>query len=232
MIFKTRFSWPIKNRRILNNKNQTSKMRQTNSKNDVVPKAKNKGAGAGGSNTNLYGKAFEEKTSNESRLLKDGYFIESLSIGKTTKKFAYFLYKQFEDKKIVFLLQNGLKTYMKQQYDIDVFRCPDEAYVIEYENGENKIIVLEKKAQYVDGSVETKLWSGPSLKREYEILLNPIFKVEYAFCVSDFLKKKYTSKDKKYVILNKILGESNIEMLFGDDANYFETLDLLIKNSL
>lgn len=33
----------------------------------------NKGTGAGGSNTNYYGKLFEEKTNNEKRLLGDGY---------------------------------------------------------------------------------------------------------------------------------------------------------------
>ena len=34
---------------------------------------KNKGTGAGGSNTNLYGKKFEYKTNNESRLLLNGF---------------------------------------------------------------------------------------------------------------------------------------------------------------
>jgi hypothetical protein len=77
----------------------------------------------------------------------------------------------------------------------------------------------------VEGSVETKLWSGPSLKREYELVLGNDFEVHYGFCVSEFLKKKIISEVKKYKILNTILHENNIPVLFGDDENYFETLD-------
>ena len=121
---------------------------------------------------------------------------------------------------------------MKYKYNIDVFRCPDEAYIIEYHNSDKRVIkILEKKEQNVEGSVETKLWSGPSLKREYEILLTN-FTVHYGFCVSDFLKQKMISKEPKYIILNRILKESGIEVLFGDDDNYFETLDKWINNSL
>ena len=133
---------------------------------------------------------------------------------------------------IIFVLQNGLKTYMKQNYDIDLFRCPDEAYIIEYKNGKKVIKILEKKEQNVAGSVETKLWSGPSLKREYELVLGEGFEVVYGFCVSDFLKNKIISKEKKYIILNKILIEHKIEVLFGDDEDYFETFDIWLNNSL
>ena len=121
---------------------------------------------------------------------------------------------------------------MKYKYNIELFRCPDEAYIIEYHNQDKRVIkILEKKEQNVEGSVETKLWSGPSLKREYEILLTN-FTVYYGFCISDFLKQKMISKEPKYTILNQILKESGIEVLFGDDDNYFETLDTWINNFL
>jgi len=55
--------------------------------------------------------------------------------------------------------------YMKNKYNIELFRCPDEAYIIEYTSGRKVIKILEKKEQNVEGSVETKLWSGPSLKK-------------------------------------------------------------------
>ena len=77
----------------------------------------------------------------------------------------------------------------------------------------------------MEGSVETKLWSGPSLKREYELVLGDEFEVHYGFCLSEFLKKKLISNEKKYEILNTILAESNIAVLFGDDENYFETFN-------
>ena len=191
---------------------------------DNSPHLINKGTGAGGSNTNYYGKIFEEKTNNETRLLEQG-FIKNSFTKKPKKTYDYFLSKSFEDKTIIFVLQNGLKMYMKNKYDIELFRCPDEAYIIEYNNGKKVIKILEKKEQNVEGSVETKLWSGPSLKREYELVLGNDFEICYGFCVSDFLKKKFISNDKKYTILNEILSEQNIAVLFGDDENYFETFD-------
>ena len=185
----------------------------------------NKGTGAGGSNTNYYGKQFEEKTNNEARLLEQGFVKRSLT--STPKKtYDYYLSKTTEEKTITFVLQNGLKKYMKRQYDIEMFRCPDEAYIIEDKTTDKiEIKILEKKEQRVEGSVETKLWSGPSLKREYEIILGSKFEVSYGFCLSSFLKSKLTSNEKKYTTLQQIMEESNIVCLFGDDADYFERLD-------
>jgi len=191
----------------------------------------NKGTGAGGANTNLYGKKFEEKTNNQQRLLEIGYTKNSFT-KKPKKAYDYYLSKTFEDKTIVFVLQNGLKFYMKNKYNIELFRCPDEAYIIEYNNGRKVIKILEKKEQKVEGSVETKLWSGPSLKREYELVLGPEFEVFYGFCVSEFLKNKLVSNEKKYTVLNTIFNENNIAVLFGDDENYFETFDAWINSSL
>jgi hypothetical protein len=190
----------------------------------------NKGTGAGGANTNYYGKKFEEKTNNQQRLLEMGY-IKNNFTKKSTKKNGYYLSKKYEDKTVVFVLQNGLKTYMKNKYDIDIFRYPDEAYIIEYTNCKKVIKILEKKEQTLNRSVETKLWAGPSLKREYELVFGEEFEIFYGFCVSEFLKNKLISKDKKYMILNKILTENNITILFGDDKNYFETLDAWFNNS-
>ena len=191
----------------------------------------NKGTGAGGTNTNYYGKKFEEKTNNLRRLLEMGYIRNSFT-KKSKKTYDYYLSKIFENKTVVFVLQNGLKIYMKKKYNIDLFRYPDEAYIIEYTSGRKVIKILEKKEQNVEGSVETKLWSGPSLKREYELVLGGEFEVFYGFCVSEFLKNKLISNEKKYTILNTIFKETNIAVLFGDDENYFETFDTWFNNSL
>lgn len=187
----------------------------------------NKGTGAGGANTNKTGKKFEEKTSNRERLLEMG-FIENVT-QKYNQRFVY-LHKIMEEYSIVFVEQWDLQKYIKHNYNIDLFRNPDEAYIIEYNDGRKVIKILEKKTQNVEGSAETKLWSGPSLKREYEIVLEE-FEVEYCFCVSEFLQKKILSNEKKYVILNTILQESNIQVLFGDDENYFDILDKWITNN-
>jgi hypothetical protein len=181
----------------------------------------NRGNGAGGANTNYYGKKFEEKTNNKERLLENGYIKNNF----TKKVYDYYLSKKYDDKSIIFVMQNGLKKYMKNKYNIDLFRCPDEAYIFEYNDGKKIIKILEKKEQNVEGSVETKLWSGPSLKREYELMLGDNFQVFYGFSVNNFLKTKLLSSEQKYMILNIILNENNIKVLFGDDENYFEKLD-------
>ena len=77
----------------------------------------------------------------------------------------------------------------------------------------------------MEGSVEIKLWSAPSLKREYELLLNNNFIIEYCFCINDFLKNKLNSNNKKYIILNTILNENNIQIFYGDDENYFVNIN-------
>jgi hypothetical protein len=58
------------------------------------------------------------------------------------------------------------------------------------------------------------------------------FEVFYGFCVSEFLKNKIVSNEKKYTILNTIFKENNIGVLFGDDKNYFGTVDIWFNNSL
>jgi hypothetical protein len=191
----------------------------------------NKGTGAGGANTNYYGKKFEEKTDNHERLIEIGY-TKTTFTNQPKKKYNYYLSKTFEDKTVVFVLQNGLQMYMKHKHNIDLFRCPDEAYIIEYTSGRKVIKILEKKEQRVEGSVETKLWSGPSLKREYELVLGEEFEVFYGFCVSEFLKNKLISNKKKYKILNTILSENSIDILFGDDEKYFDTFNTWLNSSL
>ena len=187
----------------------------------------NKGTGAGGANTNFHGKKFEEQTNNEHRLLQQG-FTKCL-LNKT--KYGYYLEKRIDDKRFVFISQNGLKVYMKHFHDILMFRCPDEAYII-YQDGNpvRTIKILEKKEQNVEGSVIDKLWDGPSFKREYQIVLGDTFRVEYAYCVSDFLKQKLTSTDQKFVILNQIHMEAGIQILFGSDEGYFEAFDIWLHS--
>lgn len=191
-------------------------------KEDNNEKIKNRGTGAGGSNTNLYGNKFDkEKTLNESRLIQFGYN----KIGLSKKAKHYYLLKQFEDKNVVFVSQHNFKKYMKYKYEIVLYKCPDEAYIIEYNDGRKVLKILEKKEQCTDGSVEEKLWAGPSFKRAYELRVKNIFEVQFAYCVNEFLANKIKSGTDKYDDLNIIYAESSIEVLFGDDDDYFETLD-------
>lgn len=190
----------------------------------------NRGMGAGGSNTTRNGFLFEEKTNIRPKLLEKGYSEYNL-VRNPKKAHHYYLSKKIKNKTVIFVYKNGLKLYLNFKYNIDIFRFPDEAYIIEYESGEKTVIIIEKKNQNVDGSVETKLWSGPSLKREYEIVLND-FTVHYVFVVNSYYKTKFTSDNTKFIILNTILNENDIVVFFGDDENYFDFFFIWFNNFL
>lgn len=199
----------------------------------AVPKTAliNKGTGAGGANTTRNGKMFEKKMDNQTRMFNDGW-SKTYFKKKSDKVGDYCLTKTYPDKTVVCVVQGGFKKYMKLKYNVDVFRSPDEAYIIQYPTGNSVVKIVEKKQQHVEGSVETKLWSGPSLKREYELVLGSAFNVQYGFCVCEFLQHKLVSEQKKYMVLNKILHDANIAVLFGDDDGYFDTLDKWLNSSL
>uniref|UniRef100_A0A6C0AGJ2 Uncharacterized protein n=1 Tax=viral metagenome TaxID=1070528 RepID=A0A6C0AGJ2_9ZZZZ len=169
----------------------------------------NKGTGAGGSKTNIHGKAFEAKTEH-----LDGF---------TKKCIGY------EKDNIVYLRQTELKKYFRTMFKKEVIRYPDEAYLIR--NGDKYTLkIIEKKSQKVEGSVIEKLNLGPFYKEEYEWCLGPQFKVEYAYCLSSFLKKKYLSDTLKSKFLREMNRRNEIIVLFGDDEDYQERLNEFIYN--
>ena len=189
----------------------------------------NKGTGAGGANTNLSGIAFEKKTDNEIRLLSAG-FIRKIIPGKEKAKFGYYLEK-VDNQTIHFVTQNGLKYYMAHFYQMELFREVDEAYIIINDDTRNITVkILEKKNQNGGGSVEDKLCLGYHFKFvEYPSCLGDRFQVDYAFCLSAFLKTTYNSYHKKWRILRENNEKNKISVLFGDDDDYFTTLDAWIS---
>ena len=195
----------------------------------------NKGSGAGGARTNLFGKAFESKTNNEARLIDMGFergFLNKKGVAKINNHFDYLSKKIDDDKTIIYCTQHGLKHYIKQEYDILLDRLPDEAYIVKSNTGQSKTVlkILEKKAQNVSGSVIDKLFNGPTFREvEYQMVLGDNFDVKYAYCVSEYLKKQINSeKSERYKRLKNYYIKQDIPFLYGDDANYFETLDAWI----
>jgi hypothetical protein len=190
----------------------------------------NKGTGAGGANTNINGKNFEEKTKNETRLLLKGFVRKAIPGVSCKSKYNYYLIQEMSStKSIVYLSQGALKLYFKHFLNKDMCRAPDEAYL--FKDGDSYILkILEKKNQNTAGSVDTKLLAGKGFIDEYEFLLGEKFKVKYAFCISEYLKKDYISSTKKSEALRHINHKYDIAVLFGDDENYFETLDTWINS--
>jgi len=111
-------------------------------------------------------------------------------------------------------------------FNIDVYKQPDEAFII-FNNDKINIKILEKKNQNVEGSIEDKLKTGNFIRREYVKMLKTIKninKIEYAFCVSKFLQDKFQSNQIKYNNMLEILAEDNIKLFFGEDKDYFDLL--------
>ena len=199
---------------------------------------------SGGANTNVNGKKFETKTMND-YIINNGILtnISYSNIGQkltpTKKKVApnelyYILSINNADYNydILYFCQSAFKTYIKMYYGIELFRHPDEAYIIINKRvpifaEEITIKILEKKNQNSEGSCETKLWASPSLKEEYSIMfLNAglIIKIEYGLCINQFFQDKMKNS-LKYKILAQILAKHNIQVLYGDDQNYIEQLN-------
>jgi hypothetical protein len=182
-----------------------------------MSKIQNKGTGAGGANTNINGLKFEDKTSCEN-ILNKNKFCKKILDNK-----SYYLEKKIGDATIIYLKQYAFQKYMKTIYNLDTYRKPDEAFIIKHDD-KLYLKIVEKKNQNRDGSVEDKLKTGAFNRREYELMLNNKFIVEYVFCVSKFLQNKFISNKLKYNNMKKIMDEDKITIFFGDDSNYYSLI--------
>ena len=55
-------------------------------------------------------------------------------------------------------------------------------------------------------------------------------RIEYAFCLSNFLKESYCSDGKKWVLLRAINEKYGIRVFFGEDEDYHERLQAWIES--
>jgi hypothetical protein len=174
----------------------------------------NKGTGAGGAAASNNGKSFESITDNTEHLLNDGFvekFVQGLRV----------MVKTFENKSITFVTQGKLKKYMSVVHDKTLHRHPDEAYVVTYSDGTKCLKIIEKKNQSVEGSVIDKLLCASVYKLEYKLALDDEkWDIEYCLCVSDFLKRKINSGNKKYKIWNSIWNQTGVRVFYGEDDDY------------
>jgi hypothetical protein len=184
----------------------------------------NKGTGAGGSNTNKTGLGFETLADNEPNLYDKGFLRTDIGKGKT----SFYLSKHYNDLNITvyYATKHGFKLLVKRLFNVEVYKEPDEAYLIHsIANNTYDVKILEKKNQNGPGSVEDKILAGPTIKRMYQMIFNDNVKISYAFCLSSYLKGNYTSKLPKYNHIHTIFGENDIQLFYGEDEQYFELLN-------
>ena len=186
----------------------------------ITLKIKNKGTGAGGANTNASGKPFEEKTSIIPELIKLNF--QKKIFGKGKKDYYYF--KNYENKKILFLEQGGFQKYIYETYNKNIRRKPDEAFIIEEKDKDYIIIkILEKKNQNGEGSVFDKIFNGPTIKEEYQAHLGNKVKIEYSYCLSEYFKNRLN--DNYYEFYKNKCKKENINIFYADDNEYFKNIN-------
>lgn len=189
-------------------------------------KIANKGTGAGGAKTNENGLNFERTTCNFENLILQGFVKKQLGKGKAKTKF--YLVQQFNDLQVVVYVasKKGFVSLMKQLFNVNICKEPDEAYVIHYLfDNTYDVKIIEKKNQNTAGSVEEKLMTGNSVRRMYQKFLPNNCNVSYAFCVSNYLKNNLNSDTLKYKFIKEIFKEDDTRLFYGEDNDYFHKVN-------
>jgi hypothetical protein len=164
----------------------------------------------------LTGKQFEVLTSNEYRLLLRNY--KKICLNKN--RYGYYLHKQINEDEYVFVSQSGFRHYAQRYLDIDFRRYPDEAYITKKDK-QVKILILEKKIQSVQGSVDQKLYSAPLIREEYQELCHGKAVIEYGFCLGYYFQHMFRARPE----IKRLLCKHDIKIMFGMHAEYYKMLD-------
>lgn len=180
---------------------------------------------AGGANTNRNGLAFEQLTCMYKNLVDKGYTRVTMNgLGKN----SFYLQKTVADKTIVYTTKIGLKHYIFNTFGLVIHKQPDEAYIVHDPLGV-RLYIVEKKFQNVCGSVEEKLLACDGIKRMYSNVVGNVMSVHYIFCLSAYFKKMFTdTPSAKSKLVEKIITEYGVEILYGEDPGYLHQLESLI----
>lgn len=175
--------------------------------------AKNKGTGAGGSNTNKNGLSYEEITDLTDKIT----VVEEHKTSKTIK---------FNDTERVFAKtkQGGLFKCMKDKMNNDTPKAhgcknPDECYIDEESNN---IFIIEKKFQQCSGSVCEKIQT-PDFKLWQYSRTFPDYTIIYIYCLSNWFKENCKAE-------LDYLDFKNIPYFWGSSKTYKDDIINYILN--
>ena len=176
-------------------------------------KIKNKGTGAGGSNTNKNGLPYERITS----LDTDIEIIKKHTNSNTIKfKISNTEFEKPNKK-------GGLFKVLSEYLDENIekgkgYKQPDECYI--NMNGK-KIFIIEKKFQQTNGSVDEKIQT-PEFKIWNYSEMFPEFKIVYIYCLSNYFTP--FKAELKYLKLKKV------PVFWGDSKTYKDDIIKFIVN--
>jgi hypothetical protein len=174
---------------------------------------KNKGTGAGGSNTNKNGLSYEEITD----------LNDKITIVKECKKSNKIKFYDSE-RSFIKTKQANLFKYMKDKINTDIAKAhgcknPDECYIDEeFKN----IFIIEKKFQQCSGSVCEKIQT-PDFKLWQYSRTFPDYTIIYIYCLSDWFKKNCIA-ELEYLDLK------NIPYFWGSSETYKDDIINFILN--
>ena len=147
---------------------------------------KNKGTGAGGSNTNKNGLPYEELTDLHDRItiLEENKYSSKIVFDKKSRKSIV------NKKSFISTKQCNLFKSMKDDIDTNIEKAhgcknPDECYI---DKELKNIIIIEKKFQQCGGSVCEKIQT-PDFKLWQYSRTFPGYKIIYIYCLSDWFKE-------------------------------------------
>ena len=147
---------------------------------------KNKGTGAGGSNTNKNGLPYEELTDLHDRItiLEENKYSSKIVFDKKSRKSIV------NKKSFILTKQCNLFKCMKDDIDTNIEKAhgcknPDECYI---DKELKNMIIIEKKFQQCGGSVCEKIQT-PDFKLWQYSRSFPDYKIIYIYCLSDWFKE-------------------------------------------
>lgn len=188
---------------------------------------------SGGKQTNINGLSFEKYTCNYNNLRQDGFVEKSIN---SSCKNSFYLMKNIGSKTVYYTTKIGLKHLIKEKFNKDIFKQPDEAYLVHDSLSQKyKLYIIEKKFQNVSGSVDEKLLACDGIRQMYRLAfanIDTVVSVEYIFCLSDYFKNLFENDPSdKYKLIKYIIESYGVKILYGHDTDYFNKLSFLINGS-
>lgn len=188
---------------------------------------KNKGTGAGGSNTNKNGILYELITDLNDKLSIIKEFKTSCIIkfnGYMNKDETYNISNDIITKSFIRTKQGNLFRYMKDKTNKSVVKAhgcknPDDCYIDEERR---HIFIIEKKFQQCSGSVCEKIQT-PDFKIWQYSRTFPDYTIIYIYCLSDWFRKNCIA-ELEYLDLK------NIPYFWGSNETYKDDIINFILN--